>query len=100
LPRRRVAVAVQSAALLGVIALAVELDDQVVLVVAPVAASPAAVRFDERRLLACRGQPVGALDVTVVAVLEDGVRARRRLRHDLIEISAPPELPTDGDCLS
>jgi phosphoglycolate phosphatase len=92
--RRGVVVPVLIAApvLRRVVLLPVELDDELVLLVVPVAVSPAAVGLGESDLLGGLGQPVRLLDVAVVAVLEDGVRAARSGPDDLIEVAAPAEL--------
>jgi hypothetical protein len=61
---------VEVATLFWMVSLAVELDDQAVLLVVAVAAAAAAVGLGEPRLLAGQGEPVRLLHVAVVAVLQ------------------------------
>jgi phosphoglycolate phosphatase len=65
-----VAAAVLAAPFRGVRLPAVQLDDQPVCAVVPVAEAAAAVGLGERHLPACPGQPVRALDVAVVTELK------------------------------
>jgi len=87
-----VAAAVEGAAVGGVSQLAVELDDEPELVVIAVAEAAAAVGLGERDLVAGRGQPVRALDVAVVTVLEQRVRSAGRRDDHLVELAAPAKL--------
>jgi hypothetical protein len=79
-------------ALRRVALLSVELHDELVLLVVPVAVSPAAVGLDVLDPSAGLWQSVSLLDVVVVAVLDDGVRAARAGQDDLVEVAAPAEL--------
>ena len=86
-----VASSVTTALVLGVSVPAVELDDQPVLRVVPVAEAAAAVRLGERYLALGGGQPVRALDVPVVAELQHRMRAAGRGGDDLVESVSPAE---------
>jgi phosphoglycolate phosphatase-like HAD superfamily hydrolase len=87
-----VAAAVLAAPLGGVRLPAVQLDDQPVCAVVPVAEAAAAVGLGERHLPGCPGQPVRTLDVTVVTELEQRVRSPGRRDDHLVELPAPAQL--------
>jgi phosphoglycolate phosphatase len=88
-----VAAAVLAAPFRGVRLPAVQLDDQPVCAVVPVAEAAAAVGLGERHLTGCPGQPVRALDVAVVTELEQRVRSPGRRDDHLVELPAPAKLP-------
>ena len=88
-----VAAAVLAASFRGMRLPAVQLDDQPELFVVAVAEATAAVGLGERHLLACPGQPVRALDVAVVAELEQRVRSPGRRDDHLVELPPPAKLP-------
>ena len=88
-----VAAAILAASFRGMRLPAVQLDDQPELLVRAVAEAAAAVGLGERHLLACPGQPVRALDVAVVAELEQRVRAPGRRDDHLVELPPPAKLP-------
>ena len=88
-----VAAAVLAAPFRGMRLPAVQLDDQPVCVVVPVAEAAAAVGLGERHLPACPGQPVRALDVAVVTELEQRVRSPGRRDDHLVELPPPAKLP-------
>lgn len=88
-----VAAAVLAAPFRGVRELPVELDDEPELFVRAVAEAAAAVGLGERHLPACPGQPVRALDLTVVTELEQRVRSPGRRDDHLVELPAPAKLP-------
>jgi phosphoglycolate phosphatase-like HAD superfamily hydrolase len=87
-----VAAPVVAAAFLGMRPLTVQLDDQLVLLVAAVPEAAAAPGLGERHLLASFRQPVRALDIPVVTELEQRVRSPSRRGYELVKLPPPPEL--------
>jgi phosphoglycolate phosphatase len=91
---RRVVVAapVMAAAFLGMRPLAIQLDDQLIFLVAAVPEAPAAIGLGERDLLAGLRQPVRALDIPVIPKLKQRVRSPRRGADELIKLGSPAQL--------
>jgi phosphoglycolate phosphatase len=93
-----VAAAVLAAPFRGVRLPAVQLDDQPVCAVVPVAEAAAAVGLGERHLTGCPGQPVRALDVAVVTELKQRVRSPGRRDDHLVELPPPAQLLACAQC--
>jgi len=87
-----VAAPVVAAAFFGMRPLPVQLDDQLVFLVAAVPETAAAVGLGERDLLAGFRQPVRALHIPVVTKLEQRVRSPSRRGYELVELSPPAKL--------
>jgi hypothetical protein len=76
-------------------ALAIQLDDQpAVLGVVAVSVASRPVEFAELGLLDRLREPMGMLDVPVMAIFEDRVRAPGGYGDDLVKLMPPAELLT------